>query len=285
MSAIIEKKIQIDKKKFDVMCERYTSAIEVVEDCKSRGITDSRFDDKSKDHFGKWEGVKSYEEALDLMKNGYQPTVENLKEKVKAMRSGYGKRISFQNNIVGAVPVVPLAMMGVPNDMIDMRMKPMKCKVIDVYYDVTCSCGTDSDDIIKNGQKVLGAIMELEKQGYKFNLYAVQSYSDDKDADVLCVKVKSSDRPLDLKRISFPLTHTAFFRIIGFDWYSRCPKAKYRGGYGRGIAYRLSNAELEEWGKQLFGENAMYIAGKNIMYQDEKYIKEVLENVGQGKRN
>lgn len=284
MSAIVNRKAKIGKREIEVMIESYRSAGEVVDDCKSRPITDGRFDDKSKARFGSWEGVKSYEQALDYMKNGYQPTVEKLKERIKAMKMGEGKRISFKNNIVGAVPVVPLALQGVPNNMVDMRMKTIKCKVIDVYYDITCSAMTDSDDIIKNGQKLLGAILELEQQGYKFNLYAVQCYSEETDADMLVVKMKSSDQPLDLKRMSFPLTHTAFFRVIGFDWYSKSPKAKYRGGYGRGIAYSLSVEELNDFARQLFGNNALYIAGKNIMYENEEYIKEVFQNVGNGKR-
>ena len=159
-------------KDYKVMVESYSSAMNVVNDCRQRSITDSSFNDKSKQDFGSWEGVDSYEEALDLMKNGYQPVVDTLKTKLNANKMGERKRISFQNNIVGAVPVVPLAMMGVPNNMIDMKMKPIKCKVLDIYYDMTCSCGTKSKDIIENGRKLLSAIIQLEKEGYRFNLYA-----------------------------------------------------------------------------------------------------------------
>ena len=193
------------------------------------------------------------------------------------------KRISFQNNIVGASPIVPLALKGVPNCMVDMKMKPIKCKVIDVYYDMTCSCGTNSDDIIKNGQKMLGAILDLEHQGYRFNLYAIQTYSDTKSVDLLAVKIKSSNQPLDLRRMSFPLTHTAFFRVIGFDWYSKFPKGTYRGGYGCALGYELSNSEIKEFSRAMFGDNAVYFVGKNILHNDEEYIKEVLKDVGKGK--
>lgn len=285
MGNIIVKEIKAKSKKMKVVIERYSSAMEVVNDCRIRQITDERFDDKSKETFGKWEGVKTYEDALDLMKNGYQPTVEKLKEKLKDMGNvGYQKRMRVVNNVVGGAPVVPLAMMGVPKSMIDTKIKPIKCKVIDVYYDVTCSSSTDSNDIIRNGQKLLGAILELEQLGYKFNLYAVQTYSSEGSADTLVVKIKSSNQPLDLKRMSFPLTHTAFFRIIGFDWYSRCPKAKYRSAYGHALTYELNKEELEEFTKEVYGDNALYIAGAKILYEDEQYIKEVLENFGKGKR-
>lgn len=278
MSTIQEKMVKISRRfpNYKVMVESYKSAMEVENDCKTRKITSNSFEDKSKDSFGDWEGVNSYEEALNLLKNGYQPTVEALKEKIRVKRNGYSKRISFQNNIVGAVPVVPLAMIGVPNNMVDMKMKPIKFKVLDIYYDMTCGAGTSSDRIIKNGQKLLGAIMDLEKQGYKFNLYAVQTYSSEKSADVLTVKIKSSNQPFDLKKMSFPLTHTAFFRVIGFDWYSKTPKGTYRPAYGRALGYTMNKEEQNIFAREVFGKGAIYISGSEISRCEEEHIKEVL---------
>ncbi|HCJ37869.1 MAG TPA: hypothetical protein DHV37_06030 [Erysipelotrichaceae bacterium] len=277
MSTLYNKIISTSShKKYKVNVERYESALEVVKHCKERPITDDYFDDKSKKTFGEWEGVKTYEEALDYLKNGYQPTVDRLKETVKANKMGDGKRIKFENNVYGFSPVVPLALMGVPNSMINMTMKPIKCKVVDVYYDMTCSCGTSSGTIIKNGQKLLAAIMSLEQQGYKFNLFAVQSYSGSADADMLIVKIKSSSNPIDLKRMSFPLTHTAFFRVIGFDWYSRTPHGKFRCGYGHALSYEFNSSEMNDFAKQMFGNNALFLRGTDIKDNGEEHIKEVL---------
>lgn len=225
-----------------------------------------------------WFGVKSYDEALELLRNGYQPTVDAMGGVFKASRNGVAKRITFQNEIQGFAPVVPLALKGVPNCMVNMTMKHIKAKVIDVYYDMAASCSVKSSDIIKAGQALLGTIVELEKQGYRFNIYAVQSYSDEVSCDMLAVKVKSSGQPLDLKRISFPLTHTAFFRVIGFDWYSKVPGGKHRSGYGHALGHEINNAELQESAKQLFGKSAVYFSAANIIGKDKESIKEVLTN-------
>lgn len=279
MSVIINKNVNTTRhSNMKIMIERYDSAMQVVEDCKVREITDTAFDDIANERHihDDWHGVNSYEEALDYLNNGYQPTVDRLKEKIKVSKVGEHKRVKFQNSIVGANPVVPLAIMGIPNCMVDTKIKPIKNKVIDVYYDITNSCGTDPEDIIQSGQKLLGAIIELENQGYAFNLYGVQSYSNQRSADILVVKVKSSGQPIDLKRISFPLTHVAFFRVIGFDWYSKCPKAEYRSGYGHAIGYELDNDETDEFADQVFGNNSIYIKGTEIRTMGDKYIKEVL---------
>ena len=282
MSSVIKKHVVklSNGRTCKINTETYGSANDVVNDCKSRENTDYRFHDYKNERIDEeWTGCKTYDEALELLKVGYQPTVEKFKETMKIKAAGEGKRIKFQNGIQGFAPVVPLALMGVPKSMIDMTMKPIKCKVIDVYYDMTSHCGVEKEEIIANGQKILGAITELEKQGYRFNLYAIQSYASDDatSCDMLCVKVKSSDRPLDLKRISFPLTHPAFFRVIGFDWYGKFPIGKYRSGYGRGIAYELGEGSLKEVTKQLFGDNAIYMAAAK-MYGDVDHLKEVLTN-------
>lgn len=279
MSTIVEKTISLSRRKtLSVMCEKYSSANEVVSDCENRKITDAQFNDVRQADNWKWRGVKSYDDAMNLMRYGYQPTVEKMRNALKVSKQGTGKRISFVNNIVGANPVVPLAMMGVPNCMIDTRMKPIKCKVVDVYYDMTMSAGTDPERIIENGQKLLGVILELERQGYRFNLYGVQSYCDNDSADVLAVRVKSANQPIDLKRISFPLTHVGFFRVIGFDWYSKTPKGKYRFAYGRALAYEYNAKELDAFAKGMFGDNAIYIAAANLRDDSEEYLRGVLSN-------
>lgn len=280
MGMIKKKEFKLDNgEKWTVNVEMYSSAQDVVNDGRNRKITNSSFDDMMK-HCGSesFTSVKSYDEALELMKNGYQPTVEQLSGALKVNANGIEKRIKFENNIHGFAPIVPLALKGVPNSMMNMTMKPIKCKVIDVYYDMTINCGVSTETIIENGQKILGAIIALEKQGYRFNLYAVQTYCRDRDTDMLCVKVKSSDKPLDLKRMSFPLTHPAFFRVIGFDWYSKCPTAKYKSGYGHAVAYELNRERRADFGKKMFGDGAIYLSCKDVTDENEETLKGVFTN-------
>lgn len=274
MSTILNKKA-LDRA-FHI--ERFDSAIEVVEKSRTRKITSSAFEDKTKQPLGKFEGVKSFDEALKLMAGGYQPTVDSMRGIFKMSRTGERKRFTFQNNVQGFAPIVPLALKNVPNSMLDMSMRPIKSKVIDVYCDMTVACRIESSDIIKAGQSILGVIIEMEQQGYRFNLYTCQTYSDEKGCDMMVVKVKDATQPIDLKRISFPLTHTAFFRVIGFDWYSRVPGGKYRSGYGRAIAYGSTEEQLRKTAEQLFGRNAVYLTTAKVVDNGRDYVKEALEN-------
>lgn len=282
------KKVKSKEINVDFVIESYNSSMDVVRDCKTRKITDSSFHNMQVNLGGEsksWCGVDSYEQALKFLEEGYQPTVEKLKAGIKANLQGNGKRISFHNDIVGYAPIVPLAILGVPNSMINSRMKPIKAKVIDIYYNMTASAYTNSNDIIQVGVKLLGTIVALEQQGYRFNLYAVQCYYRNSNCYMLKVKVKDAMQPIDLKRISFPLTHTGFFRVIGFDWYSKCPEAKHIWGYGHNIERDFSNERLQKMTKELFGDNAVWFGCQKIVNESEEYVKEVLQNAGNQKCN
>lgn len=271
------KTVKMGGRPFKIHFERFESAAEAVEVNRDREITNSSFENARTKRHDEWSGVKSFSEVEELLRTGYQPTVDAMKDVWKG-KSGTGTRFSFRNEIVGYAPVVPLALKGVPNCMMSMQMKPIKAKVLDVYYDITSSCGTSSDAIIKVGQSILGAIIDLEREGYRFNLYAVQTYSGGSDCDMLVVKVKSAGQPLDLKRVSFPLTHTAFFRVFGFDWYSRVPGGKYRGCYGHAMGYDYSESAMNDMAKDMFGKNAVYISCSRYLGKSKEQIKEELTN-------
>ena len=94
MSINFQKKVVAFKNKpFNV--EVFESADEVVKVSANRSRTDRSFHDMSNPsevdrHFT---GVDSLDEALEMMRSGYQPTVDKLKSGIKANVSGQGKRV------------------------------------------------------------------------------------------------------------------------------------------------------------------------------------------------
>lgn len=286
MSTRREKKIDIPfSYTVDVKAEIYNSAKELVYDNRHRPVRISDYDVIGRGIRSEFHGVRSYDEAYELLATGYQSVVGKLKEELK-VRGNESPRFVFVNDIQGFLPVIPLALKGVPNCMIDTRIKPMKAKVIDVYYDMTANRDRDTEDFVRAGKLLLSAILGLEKQGYKINLYAIQSYWDchnyaHRSIDILCVKVKSSNSPLDIKRMSFPLAHPAFFRVVGFDWQSKSPITRDIGyGRGRGIIHDFSQENCEKIIKTIFGNNAFYIAGAKLIDReyDTQTLKEALTN-------
>lgn len=258
--------------------EIYYSANAIVDDLAVRQRTSREFkENEYKDV--RWVGANR-EDTYRMLREGYQPTVDKMKSQMRFTASGVGKRTKFMNHVEGFAPIVPNAILGLPNSMVTSYTKPIKTKVIDIYYELTAACSVDSDDLIKAGQKLLGAIMALEAQGYRFNLYVVQDYFDEKSCDMLCLRVKSANQPFDLKRMSFPATHTAFFRGIGFEWYSKFPLGTYRMGYGYSVSYTKTQEEISAEFKRMFGPSAVFFAVTKLMddTNNEEYIKGVLTN-------
>jgi len=286
----ILKKVNVEKsagKKYMVNVEMYGTVGDMTTLLKTRSITSSSFENQQTKRLDtSWVGVKSYDEACEFLHNGYQPSVEKLKERMKAKCVGEGKRITFHNDVVGYAPIVPLAMQGVPQSMLNHKMKPIKSKVIDIFYDITVGWTIESKQILENGANLLGAVLDLEKEGYKINIYALQSYSDSTDCDMLLIKIKDSKQPMDLKRISFPLTHTAFFRVIGFDWYSKVPGGRYRSSYGHNLNAEFGRDKSTAIIREVSGnDRAVVLYGKEMLSQGADHIKEVIKNESGNKRN
>lgn len=267
-----------------VNLEYYNDSSSMVNDCKERRITSSKFYDMPNRSLEHWHGVKTYDEALELLDKGYESVMSEIKAATnRSYTQNTGKkRYRTFNSVCGFQPIVPNVLLGIPNNMINSELTPIKIKVIDIYYDMTCSCNTKPEEIVHNGKELLKCILGLEMQGYKLNLYVCNSYSDHKgndyDCDMLCVKVKDSSKPLDLKRISYPLTHPSFFRVLGFDWYSKFPVGKYRPSYGRALGYSFSTSEIALMAKGIFGKNAVYINATDILNENSEAIKNTLMN-------
>lgn len=281
MSVIMTKTVEYGSRdKFTANVEIFESTMEVVNKCKDRKITDSSFNNMQtkSDYKNSWHGVGSYKEALDLMNDGWNEKVKELQNAMKNCKATQNdKRITFQNNVHGFAPIVPLAILGVPNSMINTTMKPIKSKIISIYYDMAINCGNSAEQVMDNGRKVVEAIVKLENCGYRVNLYSLQSYNGGGCGDIVAVKVKSANQPLDLKRICFPIIHSAMFRVIGFDWYSKFPKGKYRFGYGHSMKHEVGKEHAHEVMKKIFGDETVYLLADMVQESNVDYIVEQLK--------
>lgn len=243
--------------------EEYSSAMEVVDVIRKREINPewqgnhlTESDVKSDTDFY---GVQTMDEAYNLLKNGWTQEVEKMNAVLqKVHTANLPKRVAFRNDVVGFAPVVPLAMMNVPQSMINTSMKQIKSKVVKIFYSMGDSCWTSSKTFIERGRKIMEAVISLERSGYRCELYSAQFYthrSGDR-SDALLVKVKEANQPLDVKRVMFPFTHPAMFRVIGFTWEDHCPSTKYISG--RGVPLHCIDDHEKKF-REAFGEEYVYI--------------------------
>ena len=290
------KKLNMDSSRYSVNVEIYNSFTDMLNDIDHRSITDPRFHnmrDGIKDK--KWSGVKTYEEALCLLEEGYAPAVDRIYDEIRIKN---GRRINGLNqgheivtSVVGYQPVIPLVLHGIPNNMLLRRVERVEARVFNIYIDTTCVNTTTIQELIRYGITLIKMIYNLEMCGHKINLYhcdgrdipeghfdvvVCDGFAGEASADLLCVKVKNSNTPLDLRRLSFPLCHTAFTRVISFDWYSKFPIGVYRERYGTTLSNILGAQAAEKLIKRVFGSTSVYITYSELMRQGNAYLKQIL---------
>lgn len=214
-----------------------------------------------------WTGA-TYQEAEEMLRYGWQDNekLNVIMEKInKLQKMQDAQKISFKNDIVGYAPIVPLALKGVPQNMINTTRKPKKAKVINLIVDVTVSCNTSVEEILNWGAKVVSKIMNLEKQGFRVKVEVVTTFTENNwssKVHAMKVLIKGENQPFDIKRIMFPIAHSAMLRVIGFDWYERCPEAQHFGGYGCSLIHH-SSSHAEAVKKEIANlENSYYICNK-----------------------
>lgn len=263
--------------------EIFDSAHELAKANRERPIRPGENDTiRYGDGDGDWAGCKTYEEAENLLSNGWSYKLEKVKADIKGvMLRETGKRITTKNDVVGFAPIVPLAIQGVPQCMVNTAYKPIKSKVIDLYYDIAVNARVSSKDIFENGLKVMQAVVSLERQGYRVRMSALQSYAGNRDGyhdcDMLVVRVKNENQPLDMKRIMFPFMHPAMFRKIGFAWQERSPMAHHRWGKGRDFNRVFSKDNIPQMIRDAFGPTAIRLSNLEILNQGVEYIEKMLK--------
>lgn len=195
---------------------------------------------------GEWNGVNSYEEARDLLVNGWESQVTYLKKRLaKEIDLCDDKKVvKTYNDVAGYMPIVPNAIMNLPIAMINQRTDRKKSKVIKFLIGMNRSCGYSSKDIIDKMSKILARIAILERHGYRCRLEVFGAFHTGEDCEktIAChsVLIKSENQLFDLKRVAFPIAHTAMQRVFGFGWENSIPlkDSEYHfGGLGRAIQY------------------------------------------------
>lgn len=268
--------------KFDSINQFMAAITSREENVAMRGLGHSKNGDKD------FTGTKSWDEALDFLKNGWDEPLEEIKReivqyKVKTNVTASRQRTSI--GVVGYAPCVPNAIKGLPNSMITSERIPQKVKAVSIVYNVNVNCGWTPREIQKCSITVLKIVNQLELQGYRVKLL-VEVFSSRKDKDHLrcSVSIKDWRQPLDLKKLCFPLVNPSMFRRMGFRWLETVPNMTnegFRSGYGTPICSENKYKEDVERAKEykVIGENDYFLSA--YMIQENKHdVKKVMEAAG-----
>lgn len=259
--------------------EEYDSFSELIKTCKGRPRNWSGHYNESTGEFddSRWIGCDTYQEAEEMLRFGWtdMDKIAQLKDKVRDLSKAHEvQKIGFKNDIVGFAPIVPNAVIGIPQNMINSVRTPKKNKVVTILADMTVSCSTGWETYLEWGAELIAKIVQLEKSGFRVRLEYVNTFSNDGYGKVHACRVlmKSENQPFDIKRYMFPLAHTAMFRGLMFDWYEKLPNAERLGGYGCSIVHH--SGDKQKIKKEISnGEDVYYIVCKEDINEAMKGVK------------
>ena len=180
-----------------------------------------------------WSGTSTFEEATELFKNGWTYGAQNLTRKLKIVEADKQVQTTYKNilSMAGYQAIVPLYLNGVPNNMVNKKLVPIKQKVLTINKAISCSASVSSETLQAESVKCFQIIKKIEASGIRVNLNLLISTGH------VCVKIrlKSANEKLNISKLAFPLVHTAMLRRLYFrfiETYPTIPKS-FTFGYGK----------------------------------------------------
>ena len=180
-----------------------------------------------------WYGTESFEEASELFRNGWTIGAQNLTQKLKLAEANKEVQNTYKSilDVCGYQAIVPLYLNGVPNNMINKKIVPVKKKVITINKALSCSCSVSSETMMEESVKAFQIIKKIEATGIRVNLNLMISTGH------VCVKIKlkSASERLNISKLAFPLVHPSMFRRLYFRFievYPTMPRS-FTYGYGK----------------------------------------------------
>lgn len=190
--------------------------------------------------------TNTFEEAVDLFKHGWSDMAEKLVRKLKVIENE-AKPIMKPKTTLGVCgyqAIVPLYLQGVPNNMVNKKMVPIKQKIVTLNKSIDYSGSTKADTIIEESIKALQIVKKLEAQGLRVNLNIVLGTSENTKKFAIKIKIKSANEKLNVSKLAFPLVHPSMLRRLFFRFievYPNITKA-FNSAYG----YPATSYELRK---------------------------------------
>ena len=260
--------------------EKFESVTEFIHTVNTRKVRES-FENSQSSQTKNYQftGTEDYKEANDLFLYGDKNNANKLNEalrKIKAQGKGNETRNKLYNSPCGFMPIVPKVLAGDPNNMLAVKKESYRStKVINIIYSMSCSCDVSADEILNNSAKLVEVICQLEKNGYRINLYTGDNarFKRLDTHTAFIVKLKDSGQYLDPLKIAYPLVNPSFLRRHAFKWLETFPKFDACGNYGGA----MNGEQFREFMKDKF-KNAVVLSFYDICGKDTKEIIKMIES-------
>lgn len=227
-------------------------------------------------------GTASFEQADNLRRKGDKKSLAMLnKYKIKFdkyIQYNNGYKNKQRNDIHGFVPIVPNAIIGLPLSMINQSRESKKVKGIDIFYNVSVSCYTRTDDIARTGAIMLSLIDALERKGFRVNLKVGSVAMQGNTVHGVITTLKRYDEPLNIRKLAYYLVNPSCLRRTFFKLKESISELTdtTNEGYGTNEKFGKQRKRL----KAIYGEQ-LRIVDSSIMEDTDISVDKLFEKMCQ----
>lgn len=169
-------------------------------------------------------GTKSYDEAQELLENGDKKLAKQLEKKSGEVGKNIKNLVEEliakrKRDIVGSMPNVAAFLSNNPRNMIRKTRVKAETKIINLVYLNQIHCTVRKEAMIEAGTNMLYCLRELERAGYRVNLYVGQftwvTSSCSKPWGYV-VNVKNSGQYINIEKLAYIMANPSAYRRHGF---------------------------------------------------------------------
>ena len=194
-------------------------------------------------------GTHSYEQAVEMFKNGWQSKAEELTKKLKVIQNqvidAQVQKVLF--DVVGFQASVPRYLQGIPTNMVNKKLVPIKQKIVTINKDISYNCGVTTEQIVEASIQTLQLVKKIEAQGIRVNLNLIWGVKASGSNEIVKIRLKSANERVNISKLAFPLVHPSMLRRLCFRYLEVAPTITH--GYLYGYGSPLDGSQLKTYCK------------------------------------
>ena len=194
-------------------------------------------------------GTDSYEQAVEMFKNGWQSKAEELTKKLKVIQNqvidAQVQKVIF--DVVGFQASVPRYLQGIPTNMVNKKLVPIKQKIVTINKDISYNCGVTTEQIVEASIQTLQLVKRIEAQGIRVNLNLIWGVKASGSNEIVKIRLKSANERVNISKLAFPLVHPSMLRRLCFRYLEVAPTITH--GYLYGYGSPLDGSQLKTYCK------------------------------------
>lgn len=190
-----------------------------------------------------WYGTKTFKEAIDLARNGWEEGLKKLKENSIDLRK-ITKNIVEMDNITyavdGAYVDITRYLNNEPECMVQYNKENTSVRFLRLHINISRNCSYSASDFFRYGNALIQFIDALEQNKVRCEIILSDKTEYDDNTMYINILLKRAEDRLNIHLLNFALCNAAMFRRITFSLMEKTPKSiRYAfditedGGYGR----------------------------------------------------